>query len=56
MPDRDPFDGALERVELPFEQAPAIELDQAFRPLRGQRQEARPLAGAEDDRFVDGHV
>ena len=46
---------SLERVELPFEQALAAKLDQAFGPLGGQRQQPRTLAGAEDDGFVDRH-
>jgi hypothetical protein len=54
--DHDLADAARgERVELPLEQSPAGELDQAFGALRRQGQETRALAGAEQDGFVDRH-
>src|SRR5690606_5675417 len=44
-----------ERRDLPADQAAAVELDQAFGNVAGQRQQARTLSGREDDGFVDGH-
>jgi hypothetical protein len=51
-----PDPGLAKRVELPFEQALARKLDQAFGPVGGKRKQARPFAGAEDDGFSDRHA
>ena len=41
----------LERVELPVEQASAVEVDEALRPVVDQVAEARTLPGGKDDGF-----
>ena len=45
----------MKRVELPFEQGPAGQLQQTFRAILGERIEPRALVRAEDDGLVDGH-
>src|SRR3546814_11272 len=45
----------LKRLDLPFDQRPAIKIDHALGHVRCERQQARSLSGAQDDGFAYRH-
>src|SRR3546814_6574300 len=45
----------LKRLDLPFDQRPAIKIDHALGHVRCERQQARSLSGAQADGFAYRH-